>query len=139
MRSKRELEWYQCYLIKILEEKKADIVFKPNKADTFYDIEIDCESILSLTAGDGWTVKMNSEEYFKKNQLNNVIVSFYGLQNKGKTFLAQQLSGKALPSGYSVQTVGLSVLYPKDLKTENGIVFLDTAGTQTPVYFTPLF
>lgn len=36
--------------------------------------------------------------------------------------------------GYSVSTVGLSALYP-DLKTENAIVFLDTAGTETPVYY----
>jgi hypothetical protein len=55
------------------------------------------------------------------------------LYNKGKTFLASKLSNKNLPLGYSVSTVGLSALYPKDLRTENAIVFLDTAGTETPV------
>ena len=38
------------------------MVFKPDvKTDTFYDIEIDCESILKLTAGEGWSIKVNSE------------------------------------------------------------------------------
>jgi hypothetical protein len=48
--------------------------------------------------------------------------------------LASKLSGKNLPLGYSVSTVGLSALYPRDLHTENAIVFLDTAGTETPVF-----
>jgi hypothetical protein len=61
------------------------------------------------------------------------VVSFYGLYNKGKTFLASKISNKKLPLGYSVSTIGLSVLYPKDLEKENSIVFLDTAGTETPV------
>lgn len=62
-----------------------------------------------------------------------MIVSFYGLYNKGKTFLATKLSNKNLPLGYSVSTVGLSALYPQDIKNDNAIVFLDTAGTETPV------
>ena len=55
------------------------------------------------------------------------------MYNKGKTFLASKLSGKKLKLGYSVSTVGLSALYPKDFNSENAIVFLDTAGTETPV------
>jgi hypothetical protein len=51
----------------------------------------------------------------------------------GKSFLASKLSKKTLPLGYSVSTVGLSALYPKDLQNENAVVFLDTAGTETPV------
>lgn len=66
---------------------------------------------------------------------NAIVVSFYGLYNKGKTFLASKLSSKNLPLGYSVSTVGLSALYPKDLNSENSIVFLDTAGTETPVWW----
>lgn len=62
--------------------------------------------------GDGWEVKVTGPDYnFKKSQ-NTVIVSFYGLYNKGKTFMASKLSKKQLPLGYSVSTVGLSALYP---------------------------
>jgi hypothetical protein len=50
-----------------LETKKADYVFKPDKQfDTFYDIEINCESILLLTAGEGWRLKFNTDLYDKK-------------------------------------------------------------------------
>ena len=78
------------------------MVFKPDvKTDTFYDIEIDCESILKLTAGEGWSIKVNSEFAARKLvstslnlKTNTVVVSFYGLYNKGKTFLASKLSGK---------------------------------------------
>ena len=49
--------------------------------------------------------------------------------------MASKLSGKQLPLGYSISTVGLSALYPKDLNKENAVVFLDTAGTETPVLY----
>lgn len=48
--------------------------------------------------------------------------------------MASKLSGKQLPLGYSISTIGLSALYPKDLNRENAVVFLDTAGTETPVF-----
>ena len=53
----------------------------------------------------------------------------------GKTFLASKLSNKVLPRGYSISTVGLSALYPADMIKENSIVFLDTAGTETPICY----
>jgi hypothetical protein len=49
--------------------------------------------------------------------------------------LASKLSNKVLPRGYSISTVGLSALYPADLNNENSIVFLDTAGTETPICY----
>lgn len=111
---------------KILEPKRV--------GETFYDIVISCDSILELTAGKGWEIQIqNLPEYEEKVKQNTLVVSFYGLYNKGKTFLASQLSKKQLALGYSISTVGLSALYPKDLKHENAVVFLDTAGTETPV------
>ena len=61
------------------------------------------------------------------------MVSFYGLFNKGKSFLASKLSGKPISTGYSIQTIGLSALYPRKLSKENAIIFLDTAGLETPI------
>lgn len=50
--------------------KFAEQVFKPDiQFDTFYDIEIQCESILQLTAGQGWSVKIMSEQYERKRQV----------------------------------------------------------------------
>jgi len=65
--------------------------------------------------------------------LNCSVVSFYGLYNKGKSFLASKLSGKIISTGYSISTIGLSALYTKDLSKENSIIFLDTAGLETPI------
>lgn len=77
---------------------------------------------------------MEKNEYYDKQVKNNsIVVSFYGLYNKGKSFLASKLSGKSIQFGYSVSTVGLSALYPRDLKSENSVIFLDTAGTETPI------
>ena len=102
---------------------------------TFYDVVIKCDSILQLTTGDGWHVLTTGEDYNLKKNRNTVIVSFYGLYNKGKTFMASKLSKKSLPLGYSISTVGLSALYPQDTESENAIVFLDTAGTETPICY----
>lgn len=112
----------------------AQRVLRPSlKIDTFYDVVISCDSILSLTSGNGWEIYINNQNYEDKKKQNTIIVSFYGLYNKGKTFVCSQLSQKQLPRGYSVNTVGLSALYPQDFHKENSIVFLDSAGTETPV------
>lgn len=44
------------------------------------------------------------------------------------------MSGKYIKTGYSVSTIGLSAIYPRDIKSENSIVFLDTAGLETPIH-----
>ena len=66
-------------------------------------------------------------------------VIFNSYINSGKSFLASKLSKKNLPLGYSISTVGLSALYPTNLDLENAVVFLDTAGTETPVQYEFIF
>ncbi|KAM3144210.1 hypothetical protein pb186bvf_003672 [Paramecium bursaria] len=107
---------------------------KMEQQENLYDVEIDCSSLLQLISKDGWRVKVN-EHYNKQIKNNTVVVSLYGLYNKGKSFLASKLSAKTLNYGYSVSTVGLSALYPRDMQKENSIVFLDTAGTETPISY----
>ena len=61
------------------------------------------------------------------------MVSFYGMFNKGKSFLASKLSGKYIDTGYSTSTIGISAIYPRGLPKENSIIYLDTAGLETPI------
>lgn len=113
----------------------AKVILAPVELQgTFYDVVIQCDSILQLTNGKGWEIKAE-KSFAETSKPSTIVVSFYGLYNKGKTFMASKLSGKQLPLGYSISTIGLSALYPKDLNRENAVVFLDTAGTETPVLF----
>jgi len=42
-------------------------VLRPDiRVDTFYDVIINCESVLKLTAGPGWEVKINNDMYDSK-------------------------------------------------------------------------
>ncbi|CAF4029782.1 unnamed protein product [Rotaria sp. Silwood1] len=60
-----------------------------------------------------------------------VIVTILGAYNRGKTFLLKNLCKIELPDGNLVHTEGLSITAGRENYTN--IVFLDTAGTDTPV------
>lgn len=59
------------------------------------------------------------------------VVTVLGAYNRGKSFLLNQLCNVALPNGNLVHTEGISITAGKENYTN--IVFLDTAGTDTPV------
>lgn len=54
--------------------------------DTFYDVIINCESVLNLTAGEGWKIQLTNSDYHLNKVKDTVVVSFYGLYNKGRLF-----------------------------------------------------
>lgn len=62
-----------------------------------------------------------------------VVVSAIGLFNKGKSFILNKLGKFNLPTAKSIHTRGLSFLLP-DIDKNNQYVFLDTAGTNSPVW-----
>ena len=61
-------------------------------------------------------------------------IGVIGNANKGKSFILSKISKMDLPSGMSIKTEGLSIIYP-DLKIfkDRKIVLLDSAGLETPV------
>jgi hypothetical protein len=59
------------------------------------------------------------------------LVAHMGLFDKGKTFLANKLYGKSLPSGKLHETTGLSMVYIPDLR----FLVIDTKGLQAPVSY----
>ena len=60
------------------------------------------------------------------------------MNNVGKSFLLKKIAIPNLPSGYSIETKGISIKYadPKDNNDDDeikGICILDSAGFETPL------
>ena len=120
------------------DETKEEYLTKP--AEEFYDVIVDIKSINSLK-NEGWGILFNE----KRKEIYNKIVGeetmkigVLGLNNVGKSFLLKKIAIPNLPSGYSVETKGISIKYadPKDNINEeeiNGICILDSAGFETPL------
>jgi hypothetical protein len=90
--------------MQVIETKRADLVFKPDlQTDTFYDIEINCESILKLTAGQGWEIKIRSDEFEEKKKVHHPLL-----------FLEQYSSGFILrPLQQGKNLLGLEAIRKK--------------------------
>ena len=125
-----------------LESKIKEIVainsFIPSYEDKnplkFYDIIVDINSIKEIKKG--WQVLMNDRgnSYFNENNKNSIKIGVIGNGNKGKSFLLSKISGMEFPTGFSVQTKGLSIKFPVLDKYKNrNIILLDSAGQETPV------
>jgi hypothetical protein len=76
-------------------EDAAVSVLRPDiRVDTFYDVVINCESVLKLTAGQGWEIVINTDILEQKKIQNTVVVSFYGLYNKGSHLFFDIVKGR---------------------------------------------
>jgi len=59
-----------------------------------------------------------------------------GLNNVGKSYLLSKIVRAEIPTGYSIETKGISIKYAKDDNNNNeekGICILDSAGFETPL------
>ena len=105
-------------------------VIDPTK---FYDVIVPIQSIKDIIKG--WKIKF-AENFNYKEIINDKVlkIGVIGNSNKGKSFILSKLSKIIFPSGTSIKTEGLSIKYP-DLKEYKNrkIVFLDSAGLETPV------
>ena len=103
-----------------------------DESTKIYDIIININAMKSLL-DKGWKEEFPNDKsiYEEKKDKESVIVSVIGNANKGKSFILAKLSDVDLPSGFEIQTKGLSVKYPT-IENKN-IILLDTAGFQTPL------
>ena len=62
---------------------------------------------------------------------DGVVVTILGAYNRGKSYLLNQLCRITVPTGNLVHTEGISITAGRD--NYKNIVFLDTAGTDTPI------
>ncbi|CAF0781233.1 unnamed protein product [Adineta ricciae] len=110
-----------------------------------YDIVVRINNLLDLRTH-GWEILLGQHTKSIKSttkgtgengasvineQKEGVVVSVLGAYNRGKSFLLNQLCNVSLPTGTLVHTEGISITAGRQNYTN--IVFLDTAGTDTPV------
>ena len=61
-------------------------------------------------------------------------IGVLGLNNVGKSFILGLLAGLKIPTGWSVETKGISIKYTEEVKgSDRGICLLDSAGFETPL------
>ena len=106
------------------------------KAEDFYDVIIDIDSINSLKKV-GWQIKYNEERkeiYEKIISEQTIKLGVLGINNVGKSYLLSKIVKVDIPTGYSIETKGISIKYSELNKgEEKGICILDSAGFETPL------
>ena len=121
-------------LIKTNSTKKEFL--EEEKAKNFYDVVIELDSINKLFKT-GWKISYNEKRkdiYEKIIKEQTLKIGVLGLNNVGKSFLLGLLTGIVIPTGYSVETKGISIKYSEgEENSEKGICLIDSAGFETPL------
>ena len=130
-----ELKNFEETLSKIKEFSDKSKVFENKKAEDFYDIIVDINSIKHLDIG--WNIKMSErgkQNYEKYKNVKCLKIGVIGNENRGKSTILKRISNFELPTGVSIKTEGLSIKYPilEDYPNLN-IVLLDSVGLEAPV------
>ena len=120
----------------LLSEGEIKDDFLQKKAEEYYDVVIDIDSINSLKK-DGWEIIYNKdrkEQYEKIIHERTMKLGVVGLNNVGKSFLLSKIVRVEIPTGYSVETKGISIKYAEEEKNqEGGLCILDSAGHEAPL------
>ena len=121
---------------KLLSNTSIDILFKDKDLKDFYDVVIEIDSINTLTKT-GWKINYNEkrkEIYDDIIQKETLKIGVLGLNNVGKSFILGLLSKYRVPTGYSIETKGISIKYTKgEENCDTNICLLDSAGIETPL------
>ena len=137
----KELKEKNKYLEKLIKQDETKIDFITKKAEDYYDVIIDINSINTLK-NEGWAIKYNNERkeiYNKIISEETIKIGVLGLNNVGKSFLLSKIIQGEIPIGYSIETKGISIKYAipnegeKNSEEVNGICILDSAGFETPL------
>jgi len=84
----------------------------------------------------GWKINYNDarkEVYNRVIEEETIKIGVLGLNNVGKSFILSLISGiKNIPTGWSIETKGISIKYTEGEKAgDNNICLLDSAGFET--------
>ena len=120
-------------MIKNISTRKE---FMGDAAKDFYDVIIEIDSISKLY-NSGWKINYNEkrkEIYERIIKEETIKIGVLGINNIGKSFILGLISGVTLPTGFSVETKGISIKYTEGEKgSDKGICLLDSAGFETPL------
>lgn len=110
--------------------------FDEEENKNYYDVVIEIDSINTLTKN-GWKINYNEnnkEKYEKIIKEETLKIGVLGLNNVGKSFILSLLAGLEIPTGFSIETKGISIKYTEDEeKSDKNICILDSAGLETPL------
>ena len=119
-----------------IKESETKKEYLEKAAEEFYDVVVDINSINSLK-NEGWAIKYNKERkdiYDKIIGEETMKIGVLGLNNVGKSYLLSKIVKGNIPTGYSIETKGISIKYSKGNEgEEKGICILDSAGFETPL------
>ena len=97
---------------------------------------VDINSIFSLK-NEGWSILYNEgrKEIYKKIISEQTMkIGVLGLNNVGKSYLLSKIVKVDIPTGYSIETKGISIKYSEENEgEEKSICILDSAGFETPL------
>ena len=120
----------------LIKTTKTKEDYLKNSSEEYYDVVIDINSINSLK-NEGWEIKYNKkrkEIYDKIIGEETIKIGVLGLNNVGKSYLLSKIVKVDIPTGYSIETKGISIKYSEGGKGEQrGICILDSAGFETPL------
>ena len=106
------------------------------EAKNFYDVVLELDSINKLFKS-GWKISYNEKRkgiYEKIITQKTLKIGVLGLNNVGKSFILGLLTGVVIPTGYSVETKGISIKYTEgEEDSDSGICLIDSAGFETPL------
>lgn len=121
---------------KIMNNISTKQQYLEEKAINFYDVVIEIDSINKLYRS-GWRINYNEnrkEIYDKIVKEETIKIGVLGLNNVGKSFILGLIAGLEIPTGFSVETKGISIKYTEGEKdSDKGICILDSAGFETPL------
>ena len=119
-----------------INEGQTKEEFLDKLAEEYYDAIIEIDSINSLR-NEGWEIKYNKERketYQKIINEETIKIGVLGLNNVGKSYLLSKIANSTIPTGYSIETKGISIKYSQgDKGEEKGICILDSEGFETPL------
>ncbi|CAF4718755.1 unnamed protein product, partial [Rotaria socialis] len=101
-----------------------------------YDVIIHIQSLKDLVKN-GWEITVHNTAKMAKPSKTvteyeaSLTVGMLGSYNRGKSYLLNQLCKTQFPSGRLLPTDGISITASRE--TVANLIFLDTAGTDTPV------
>ena len=120
----------------LINNSRARLEFMDEKALKFYDVIIEIDSINKLTKS-GWKINYNEERkeiYEKIVKEKTLKIGVLGVNNIGKSYILGLISKIEIPTGYSIETKGISIKYCEgEVGSDKEICLLDSAGFETPL------
>jgi len=102
----------------------------------FYDIELNLKSISNLKEGFPIYYSEKGKKKINEYKYEDVcVITAIGNSKQGKSYILSKITEFNVPSGYQLNTYGLSIFFPDNLTKEvnKRYVIIDTVGLQNEI------